>query len=592
MAIKIPRYDSPTVETNALPTPHMTGASPEVFGAGLARGMNDLAEVVQKEREKEELTAFNDAKLDMETFASELIDGKTDATGKVQGGLLTRKGAAAKGLEQEAKPQWEKRYNENIERLKSYPAAAQLFGQWNKSRWTKTAVDINKHEMAERTVTAIASQSSVIERQGEAIIAAVGKGEKFDFTELGGSIKTLAELKGYDPETTKVLLEDTKSNVMAMAVQQLMNSGNDEQINRAIAIFDEHKGEMDPAQRAKLEPHVIQMQQLVAGEAKANEIWEKVGPKGLNDPINFVEMEKVLKGIPDRNEREFAERELNQRAAKWNRTQSEYRQANVAAVYGKIMQGQSMKSIMSSKEFQSLPVDAQFSLKNTIESEYKIGSGGGVGGSRGGGGGRSGGSSTIARDMAYEEIVDRVDSGTLPLTNWQDAYKFADVLGPANTRKLVSHIKRNEKAAKTLPGGVSEFRRVFKDTLRELRENGIDAPDPDSRKEKASLARNELYSKVHDAVLTQQMYKGKQLTTEEVERTMRKMVSPAKVRGTQYFMGIPVYKTEFTKPRYQVKNPGALSRSTIMADLAEMLGRTPTKGEVDRAEQALKGRGR
>ncbi len=106
------------------------------------------------------------------------------------------------------------------------------------------------------------------------------------------------------------LLEDTKSNVMAMAVQQLMNSGNDAQINRAIAIFDEHKGEMDPAQRAKLEPHVIQMQQLVAGEAKANEIWEKVGPKGLNDPINFVEMEKVLKGIPDRNEREFAEREL------------------------------------------------------------------------------------------------------------------------------------------------------------------------------------------------------------------------------------------------------------------------------------------
>lgn len=591
MAIKIPRYDSPTVEPGAMPTPHMTGASPEAFGAGLASGMNELAEVVQKEREKEELTALNDAKLDMETFASELVDGKTDATGQVQGGLLTRKGAAAKGLEQEAKPQWEKRYSENLSKLKSYPAASQLFGQWNKSRWTKTAVDINKHEVAERQATAIASQSAVIERQGEAIIAAVGKGGKFDFTELGGSLKTLAELKGLDAESAKVLLEDTKSNVMAMAVQQLMNSGNDAQINRAIAIFDEHKGDMDPAQRAKLEPHIIQAQQLVAGETKANEIWEKIGPKGLNDPINFVEMEKVLKGIPDRNEREFAERELNQRAAKWNRTQSEYRQANVAAVYGKIMQGQSMKSIMTSKEFQSLPVDAQYSLKNTIESEYKIGSGGGGGGSRGGGG-RSGGLSTIARDMAYEEIVDRIDSGQLPITNVQDAFKFADVLGPANTRKLVSHIKRNEKAAKTLPGGVQEFRRVFKDTLRELRENGIDAPDPDSRKEKASLARNELYSKVHDAVLTQQAYKGSQLTTEEVERTMRKMVSPAKVRGTQYFMGIPVYKTEFTKPRYQVKNPGALSRSTIMADLAEMLGRTPTKGEVDKAEQALKGRGR
>lgn len=581
MGITVPRYDEAQINPASAPTPRAQGLGPEAFGAGLARGLGaagqEMAQVARQEREKEELTALNDSKLGMSAFRSELLDGRMDQSGNMQGGLLNLKRSNAKGLESQAAEKWKQKAGEYSEQLKNYPAAQTLFNQWAQQSWIETATSLNKHEIRERQAAAVDSQRKIIEQQSEDLIKQAGGGVTLNFSSLDGSVSTLGQLNGYDPDSIENLKKDARSKVVSIAIQRQFDSGEDDKIKQGIALFDQYKDSMTLEDRHAMEPHIVKVKQIDEGETKAKDIWGRLGPKGLNDSINSVAMDKEVEKIKNRDVRGYAEREINSMSSKWNRTQSEFRQANVSEVYGMILAKKSPKSILSSSAYANLPKDAQFSLKNIMESEY------GIGGRGGGGASRE--EMRVVQGEMLANYQDMIEDGQLIIKDPKEVYALADKLGFGNTTKLFNFVNRHNKTLKKMPF----TKDVFNDTLREMLAQDIDfVPDPDNRKDKSNRANIAiLYDKVTKAVENEQESHGKVLDRDGLKKVMRRLLAPTRVKSRWTLGGAFTGDHTMEKPAYQVEYE---SNIDVEKTLKARLGRKPTKEEIAIGKKHLRGK--
>lgn len=564
MALTVPRQQEPQVGIQPVSTPRMSGLSPEAFGSAVAKGLESMGDEVFKQakeaREQEELTAFNQAKLDLMKFDSDLLNG--------EGGLLNRVGAEAKGLETQANEAWKKKRQENFDRLKAFPAAQQLYNAWAEERWISTATTLNKHEADERQKTAVATQSAVMEQQFELSLREPTPG---NIAALEGSVASLGQLKGMDAEQLKNAKAEVRSKLFAAGIQRAFDAGD---VTGGIALFEQRKDELTREERHALEPIVTKVKIADEGEMAATEVWNTLGPKGMNDPIKIVEMEKALKKIENPSVREEAQRELGHMATRWNQQQSELHQGNVQSVYGMILERRPYKAIVSSKEFNALPPQSQLSLKNTIEAEYKpkVDAEQQV-------------EIRLAQAEMFADIVERIEKGEVRVTDPREAFRYVDVLGIGKAKELSTLIRsHNAKLGKVSLG--DRYSTSFNNALRELRAQGIEfVPDPDNRKGKVAKADyGNLYSAVQTAIIEEQERVGRVLTQEDLDRKIRELVRPATVNARWTLGGVELFGTTDRKPAYKIENPRSMN---VRKTLEERLGRKPTDQEVKAAERAL-----
>jgi len=263
-----------------------------------------------------------------------------------------RRGAAARGLTQDAQSWWDESLRKHEGNLGN-DAQRALFVQRAQSRRLRSLESLSGFENRELDRSETESWSA---NRG----ATIQLGQT-DPTKVGETVKELARLhqymgarRGWAPEVVAAgLLEDTTA-LHSGVIKSLIRA---DRASEARAYLEQHGEQMTPAAREQVLSLVKKETDTAAGNEAAAQVWGVIGPKGPNDPVRIFDMEQRLREeLKDRPDILSAGiRALRERAQGFNQQQAEVNAGNTNAVYGLIDSGRSMRDIQRSDAWLALP---------------------------------------------------------------------------------------------------------------------------------------------------------------------------------------------------------------------------------------------
>lgn len=182
------------------------------------------------------------------------------------------------------------------------------------------------------------------------------------------AINRAAERKGWDEETKQSKLRDAMSPMHAGIIDGLIKANR---AGDARAYFEGVKDQMTPQSTSQLSGIVKEADDAQKADAGAETVWASGGPKGLNDPVNIFDMEKMaremFKDAPDLAKRAIDG--LRQRAQAWNAQQSENKASNVNAVFGLIDQKVPIAQVQKSDAWLALDEKSRREIMKSVDAE-------------------------------------------------------------------------------------------------------------------------------------------------------------------------------------------------------------------------------
>jgi hypothetical protein len=130
-------------------------------------------------------------------------------------------------------------------------------------------------------------------------------------------------------------------------------------------------GELDAKAATQIGAQLEQTSAVVEGGAAADEVWQKMGPRNLEDPIRASEMAKELstKYANDPARLKAAQQALAEKTHAHDKQQSEVRGANVSTVYKLISSGTPLSKVRLTDTWRALPGDLQSRIIEDIEQQ-------------------------------------------------------------------------------------------------------------------------------------------------------------------------------------------------------------------------------
>jgi hypothetical protein len=348
---RVPVYEQQT-ELRALPGVRQQSiASPATMGDGgqlqqvgqalsrVGAGLNEVA-VKAQERENADML-FRAETAITEEYLGWQRQVETD-----------RRGAAARGLTQDAQKWWDESLRKHEGNLGN-DAQRALFAQRAQARRLRSIESLSGFENREldrsETESWSANRSTTIQ---------LGQ---TDPTKVGETVKELDRLhrymgarRGWTPEVVAAgILEDTTA-LHSGVIKSLIRG---DRATEARAYLEQHGAQMTPAAREQIMSLVKKETDTAAGNEAAAGVWGTIGPKGPNDPVRIFDMEQRLReGLKDRPDILSAGiRAIRERAQGFNAQQAEVNAGNTNAVYGLIDSGRSMREIQRSDAWLALP---------------------------------------------------------------------------------------------------------------------------------------------------------------------------------------------------------------------------------------------
>lgn len=179
--------------------------------------------------------------------------------------------------------------------------------------------------------------------------------------------KALVALDGFAPdsETGKAAVTAALTK-MHQSVIGSMVAGR--KTSEAAEYFKRNYNEIDPSLRPKMESDLRTAETAVVGANTATQIWNEIGPKNFNQPVDLFKMEEKARELfpndPEKVNATLAE--IKTRAAAWDKSESEFTTAGVNAVGQLLMSGKSTAEILTSKAFQDLPGAKQNEIRDAL----------------------------------------------------------------------------------------------------------------------------------------------------------------------------------------------------------------------------------
>lgn len=292
----------PVFETNA-------GASIEAFGGGRANTANKLAQGITDFGDSIGAVALDIQRKDNERAAKDLeVQYRNDVRkilyGDVEGGQVGYYGLKGQAALDAAVPTQEalQKVRETLLNSAGNKAVREMFDQTSTVLQMQQFEGLTRYSTQERQV---ADEATRVARMNAAADDAYANP---DNETLATSLATVqaevfeqADREGWTEEQMAQGLKEAQSKVYSAAIVGAMRSDPD----RAMAIWDQNKGGMTAADRAKVEPTLYE----ITATSKAQTIVDEVYSKGGSREAMAAEIRRRLHGVAE----DKAIAELNQR---------------------------------------------------------------------------------------------------------------------------------------------------------------------------------------------------------------------------------------------------------------------------------------
>lgn len=236
------------------------------------------AEIEKAARENKLLVS--DMKARFQQRLQELMLGKPNAEGKLEGGLLNREGIGAIGVTQDFRGEFDSLAREFESEIRNQHMAdmwkeevSGLYLQWGAKATLHEAEQINRAEAAQAKVETESAQ--------ESLARALMSG---DFHEIAGAEKELDAVLGkwYGGKLPPEVLAQQKKEAMgegaALAVSMALEGGD---LARTEALLRKYSGVLDPKVSARVQVAVQEQRKFMGmqeeARALADQIWKKHG---------------------------------------------------------------------------------------------------------------------------------------------------------------------------------------------------------------------------------------------------------------------------------------------------------------------------
>lgn len=361
---RIPTYEQPVVQEQALPGVRQTGApagafqTPDYVGAAAA-GLNHFGGELSKHAE--ELQAKEDTATSTQTGAKAVID-LTDYK------LAARKrlGDQVKGLPEEAD-----KFFEDTARKYIQAAPNEKVKQYLTVFFANQQADFHGYIGAHA-----AEQLDKAQDLGfEAHISAIKNAAAVDPATAEKSAKeitaaTILQLnkKGItDPEVVQQAILEQSTSLHKGVVNTLMV--NDPK--RAAAYYGMYKDDINAKDRNEIEKVLKTTTDAVVAIESADSIWKSLGPKGDGQPVQLDVMEnevrKMFAGDADKIKETIGE--LRSRASSFNSGELERSATNTNKVLSAFANGTSLAALKRMPEFASLSGEKQLEIQTHVENK-------------------------------------------------------------------------------------------------------------------------------------------------------------------------------------------------------------------------------
>ena len=527
--MKVPVYDEFQVRDRALTGGQQSSiASPSLFSAGASR-QSDVGkgllvaggaavDIAGKMQDRENVDMLFRAET---ALTEELI--------AFQSGVRERKGAAAKGVTQEAET-W---FGETASRhggALANDTQRRLFGERASRLRLQTLDAVSRHEATERDRSALESSEA---RRVTAVNRAVASAHDWSVleaekTEMSKTIAVDAALRGWTPEIVEAKKGEWQTRLHKEMLQQLAKDPKTRGL--AKTYYDKYEKEIDGAARAELGEFAKKATDTDTGTTTAGVVWEQLRPRSAKDPILLSDMEDKLrvdlKGNPEALD--IAVKDLRSRVAAFKDQRKEQSNALEAGVNSLVLEGASSQAIRRSAAFIDLAAkdpEAARKIDSYLENKDYM---------------------RVVRANASEEREDRVlgrknldlalklsdPDKLLAIKDRNEIVNMVSVLGRTNTAALLSKYDALKKDSNKLIEA-----RIDKQDFDTIALTAGFRPNEKAKSEEEKDALVRLQARVENVIDQEQRGRGnKPLSREEKQKIMQREIDNTVMVGrTSWF---------------------------------------------------------
>jgi hypothetical protein len=461
--------------------------------------------IMVEERKKADQLAVLDGDLKTSEFSTGILYDP-------EKGLLNRRGKDAFGIYDEAKTAFDKHVTETEKGLASDTQRV-AFRNRAASRWADMDGQLKRHVAAEGRKYDDAVTNSFIANEQTAAALNYQDSERV-YTSIATQKAALADharRNGLPAEWLKQKATEAENKTHADVLERMISNGQDLQ---AQEYFKANRdGITDPDIEKKL------MAATTEGTASraVTGVWDDIGPKKANDPVNVFRMVEAVREKYGDNEAvvKAATAEIKERAGLWNAQQLENEQANEAAVWKAAEQGDSIDQIRSMQEYRALNGKIQLSVKeHIVDRTHALAS-------------RKDEKPTDKQWSAYWQYSQPDELNVMTENQVQN---LLPVLGRKLTNDLMEK-KRGMGKAETLEATIDSD--DFKNLASEAGLRAHKLPSSLSERERAELGN--LRASVESVIATEQSTRGRKLTRDEKKAAMQQVIDKSVMVSTGLF---------------------------------------------------------
>jgi len=223
------------------------------------------------------------------------------------------------------------------------------------------------HETKEVTDYTLSVQDGKLRNASNAIVLDPlnAASVRSNIEDINSAVYTVGKTKGLSAEQITAAQREALSQTHMNVVKSMLEK---EDPDGASVYFKEYSKQMSGVQVADAQKMLNQADNAKVAITTSNQLWNTLGPKFYNDPVDIYKMEqKAREMYPDSPTKSAAIiTELRNRKAAFDSSESEFVSANVNSVGKLMLLGKTINQIKASPEFNALPGAKQNELSNFI----------------------------------------------------------------------------------------------------------------------------------------------------------------------------------------------------------------------------------
>lgn len=558
---KIPTYDTPQVNLNAMPTYRRDVNRPAgYYGEAIAKGLGNVAEEMFKAKEQADIIRAEEAVNKLRESQNQLGYGKD--------GAFNVKGANVFNREQPFQQDYVGRFDASSEQI-----MAEL-GNDNQKRLFQRAAgrlkldfsgQLSRHEATEGFAYRESVYKGVLKTESESVATNFNDPDSVaqSIQRVTANTRMYAQSQGLAADQADMSVKEAQSAMHGIVINKILTGDTQRNIVANIpgarSYYEANRDNMTDKDRKTIEDLIIKDERNMKASTAVDAVWKGFGPGDDEEAVNLDVMAGELRAEfkDDPDGLKIAMADLKERANMHDYSVKQRQAQTVGGIWNQVLSGGSLASIRKSEEFRSLDGAAQAQMINQIENFNKRGQEG----------------DSVEKFAEYWAVA----SNPQRLAKMSDAEIFAltPKIGLSMTKSLLNSkqqlIKGDDKVT-----AASIDQDQFNYWM------GKAGFDSGNKEDKNVIG--EIKYRVETMIDEQQQMLGRQLKRDEKDEIMKRLFVqvPVRVKNRWYQPGDTSVEM---RPLYDVRNPESIviqgaDRETVVKALKGIGITNPTEAQI------------